>query len=137
MDIAYIYTANNTWRGVVTEDSYQKGLNYNRNLTTAKAQKSLGWNIHINYKALKNRLGIVQVKLSDKDHNSIKDAIITAKITRPTQQGYDFSVNLVFNSQNNSYDSKIFFPLIGQWDIEVKAIKNSDLYQDGKRLIVQ
>ncbi len=137
VDIAYIITAEKTWRGLATEDGYQKGLKYNQTIEAVKEQKQLGWKLQIDYQFKKSKSGIIQVKLADKNNQEIKNAILTANIKRPIQEGKDFSVDLKFDVKTQSYNSPIQFPMIGQWDIEIIARKNNNIYQDVKRLVVR
>ncbi|MES2676800.1 MAG: FixH family protein [Pseudomonadota bacterium] len=137
VDIFYITLAEKTWRGLATEDGYQKGLKYNDTIEAVKTQKQLGWKLQINYQFEKTKTGILQVKLSTKNHQEIIDAQITANIKRPVQEGKDFSVDLKFDTKTQSYNSKVEFPMIGQWDVEIVARKNGNVYQDIKRLVVR
>jgi nitrogen fixation protein FixH len=137
VDIAYITVAQKTWRGLATEDGYQKGLKYNDTIEAVKTQKQLGWKLQINYQFEKTKTGILQVKLSDKNHQEIQDATITANMKRPVQEGKDFSVDLKFDTKTQSYNYAIEFPMIGQWDVEIIAQRNDDVYQDIKRLVVR
>lgn len=137
VDFSYMYVAEKTWRGLVTDDSYQKGLNYNQTIGAFNQQKQLGWSSEIYYDVVASKSGNLRVKLVDKNGHIIKDATVVANIKRPVQEGYDFSVPLVFNKSTSNYQAKINFPLIGQWAIEIVASKNSDSYQDGKRLIIR
>jgi nitrogen fixation protein FixH len=137
VDIIYITISQKTWRGLATEDGYQKGLKYNQTIEAVKKQKELGWNLEIKYQAKNSREGILQVGLLDKNNQKIKNANLTANFRRPAQEGDDFSLPLKFDSNIQKYGSKVEFPLIGQWDIEIVAQNDSDLYQDVKRIVVQ
>ena len=137
VDISYIIVAEKNWRGLATEDGYQKGLKYNDTIAAVKAQNQLGWKSQINYQFEKSKTGILQVKLFDKNHQEISTATITANMKRPVQEGKDFSVDLKFDTKTQSYNSAIEFSMIGQWDIEIVARKNDDVYQDIKRLVVR
>ncbi len=132
VDIFYIVIAEKTWRGLATEDGYQKGLKYNQTIDAVKKQKDLGWNFQINYQPKSSKVANLQIKLLDKNNQEIKDAKIVANIKRPVQEGLDFTVEL-----NLAYNSLINFPLIGQWDIEIIARKNDEVYQNVKRVVVR
>jgi nitrogen fixation protein FixH len=125
----YIYLANKTWRGISTENSYQKGLDYNSAIKARQAQKKLGWSLGIKYE--KN---ILEACLKNKNY-FIKDAKLTAKITRPTQEGYDFTQDLSLDG--NCYQTAVDFPLKGQWDIEIQAFRGADIFQEVNRIVVQ
>jgi len=131
----YIYISQKTWRGVATQNSYQKGLKYNETLEFVKSQKALGWNFEINFLNLGNNLANTTVCLLDKDKTYIKNAKLIAKLRRPTQEGKDFEQNFIV--QNNCYYAKINFPLKGLWEVEIQAFKDDNIAQIVKRYIVQ
>ncbi len=137
VDIAYIIVAEKTWRGLSTKDGYQKGLKYNQSIEALKKQKELGWKLQIKYQSRATKNGVLLVELLDKDDQKISDASLVANIKRPVQEGKDFGVELKFDSTATSYTSPIIFPMVGQWDIEIVARKNDDVYQDIKRLVVR
>lgn len=135
VNFLYIYLAQKTWRGIAIEDAYQKGLNYNSALKTVAKQKELGWSINIVYQPNGKNSGLIKVDLKDKNSHPISDAQIYANCRRPTQVGNDFTKGLKF--LKNNYQGQFTFPLSGQWDIEVVAIKGSDVFQEVKRLVIQ
>lgn len=135
VNIFYIYLSKQSWRGVVTDDSYQKGIHYNETILQAKKQRDLEWSAKIKYQRLDEKTGLLQVKLFDKNSNRIAGANIYANLKRPTQEGFDFKVPLIFS--NNFYEAKISFPLKGQWDVEIIATKGEDIFQEVKRYVIQ
>ena len=99
VDIAYIFVAEKTWRGLATEDGYQKGLKYNQAIDAVKEQKKLGWDMQIKYQPSGTKIGNLQVNLLNKNHHTIDDANLSVNIKRPVQEGKDFSVNLKFTKE--------------------------------------
>ena len=136
VDIFFVYVANKSWRGLATENSYQKGLKYNQTIEYVKKQQQLGWSNQIKYSKLAEKKGILTVKITDKHNNLIKDAKVTAKFSRPLQEGFDFALELKFDRQQQLYSSVINFPLKGQWDMQMQAAKYNIIYQAAERLIV-
>ncbi len=135
VNIFYIYISQKTWRGIVTQDSYHKGLHYDEVIASAQKQKELGWNLKISYKNLKNKSGELEIFLFDKNNKKISDATVTAYFKRPTQDGKDFSQEL--QTVGEKYFAKIDFPLIGQWQFIINADKGEDHFQESKRYVVQ
>lgn len=135
VDMFYIYISQKSFHGIATQNSYQKGLKYNEALKLAKEQENLGWKVEMKFKNLGNLLGNLRVKLTDKNGQIIKGANIKVKLRNPTRDGFDFEQNLLFNGQN--YLAKISFPIKGQWDFEIIAMKDADLVQDVKRYLVR
>lgn len=135
VDFTYIYIARKTWRGTATQDSYQKGLNYNETLELAKRQKLLGWSTKIRLDQNAKNIAKVELELFDKKMQKIKNAKVIVKITRPVQEGFDFTQDLQFNGVN--YETIISFPLKGQWNFEFIIAKGEDVFQEVKRYVIQ
>ena len=135
VNFAYIYISQKTWRGIYTQNSYQKGLEYNKTLEYVKLQKKLGWILNTKYTNGKQNAGELTACLFDKNHHAITNAKLVVKIIRPTQEGHDFTQDLI--PQNNCYFTKINFPLKGQWIFEIQAFKGDNIFQEVKRYIVQ
>ncbi len=135
VNFTYIFIAKKTWTGLATENSYQKGLHYNRSIEEAKEQKSLGWSADIKYNSAESKKGDIVVVLKDKNSKTIQGAKVSVNFKRPTQEGYDFKKNL--EEKDGTYRANISFPLRGQWDIEILAIKNQKAFQETKRYVIQ
>src|SRR5690606_3482758 len=85
VDAIFIYNAEKSWRGIVTEDSYRKGLHYNQTIESARKQAALGWKADINYIGPDNGQGILAVVLRDKNGRIINNGKVSARLIRPTQ----------------------------------------------------
>jgi nitrogen fixation protein FixH len=115
-----------THSGVVTQHPYEKGLSYNKVVEAEKKQQELGWNGKIDYKD-----GMLIFVLKDKNNNAITPEKITANITRPTQSGVDFSLEL------NNTQTPVNFPAKGLWQVRVDAVYQGLHYQRIKRIVVE
>lgn len=135
VNIIYIVVAIKSWRGIYTENSYQKGLNYNETIEIVKKQKNSGKKLLIKYTRQSSNQAIINICFIDKNSLLIKDAKISVKFKRPIQEGFDF--NQDFIPENGCYSSKVNFPLKGVWDLEVAAIEKDAAFQEVKRYIVQ
>jgi len=131
----YIYISQKTWRGLATDDAYQKGLHYNQILEAEKKQKELGWKMAISYRNLGENKGVLEIDLKDKNSQKISDAEIEVNFKRPTQEGKDFSQKLKF--RDGVFKADISFPLKGQWDFEIRAVRGEDVFQETDRNIIQ
>lgn len=134
-DIAFFIVAKKTWRGKYTENSYQKGKDYNEVLQQIKAQKDLGWRFEIKFKQKAKNLADLSLCLFDKNNNKINDAKVAVKLRWPVQEGFDFQQRLI--EQNNCYFGKFYFPKKGQWQFEFLAQKDGKNFQDVKRYIIR
>lgn len=127
----FVYVAVNSNSGVVTENAYEKGLNYNQTIDLAKAQEALGWVGGIQYGN-----GLLSFHLRDKEQVPLSGAKVVAYISRPIESGYESEVILP-ETAVGVYIEKISFPQKGQWDIIVEAIWKNQHYQIRKRLVVK
>ncbi len=135
VNFTYIYIAKKTLRGVQTQNSYKKGIDYNETIEEVKKQQQLGWVLDIKYRPNGKNAGVLSVKLLDKHKNLIRNAKIVANLRRPTQEGFDFKQDFLF--ENNQYEARINFPLKGVWDVEIQAFKDDQVFQEVKRYVVQ
>lgn len=131
----YIYISKKTWSGLATEDSYQKGLNYNDTLKKVAKQKELGWHINTTFKPISEARGVVYVEIKDANSQPIVDADVDIEFVRPTKEGVDFVQKISF--ENAVYKAEVKFPLKGQWDFRVTAIRGQNSFQEVKRHIIQ
>lgn len=130
----YIYISQKTWRGVVTKDSYQKGLNYNDTLKQVENQKNLGWKVNISYQPQEDG-GHITVALLDDKSTPITDAKVYASFKRPIQEGSDFVQEIPL--QNGAYQTDVEFPVKGQWDVEITITRGEDSFVEVKRYVIQ
>jgi nitrogen fixation protein FixH len=135
VNIFYIYISKKTWRGVVTDDPYHKGLNYNDTLKEVAKQKVLGWTVKVDFRSGVTKQGILMVTVQDKNLRYINYAKIYATFKRPTQEGSDFVLPVPY--EDGIYKARVNFPLEGQWDVEVAVRKDQDTYQDVRRYVIQ
>jgi nitrogen fixation protein FixH len=131
LDGIFVYIATSTHTGVVTDNAYKKGLEYNQTIELVESQEKLGWKADIEF--MQPHLVFY---LKDKTDIEIKNAEVMAYISRVTQDGYDFKINLPYK-ENGQYSKNINFPLKGQWDISVVVKWNQQQYQKSKRIIVK
>lgn len=134
VDSVYIYLANKSWTGTLIQNPYQKGLNYNQTIQQSKKQKQLNWQIKTNIESLGNKTAILTINLSNSSLKTIKNAEITAKFKRPTQEGFDFTKKILFNNKN--YSKTIKFPLKGQWKIELTIKKDNNIFKSSQKKII-
>lgn len=126
VNAAMVTMALRTHSGLVTDHSYEKGLAYNQVVEAEKKQEALGWKGSINYKN-----GTLSFDLHDKNNNPITPKKTTATITRPTQQGMDFTLEL------KDVETSVKFPANGLWEVRVDAEHEGVHYQQSKRIVVE
>lgn len=112
--------------GIITEHPYEKGIAYNKIVEAEEVQEKLGWKGSIEYAN-----GKVIFALRDKENKKLTPEKITATITRPTQAGMDFTVDLA------SGEAAINFPQKGLWEVRIDTDYNGHHYQQSKRIVVE
>jgi nitrogen fixation protein FixH len=115
-----------THSGTVTDHPYEKGLAYNKVVDAETKQEALGWKGTIDYKS-----GALHFELRDKNNQPLAWEKAIATITRPTQQGMDFTVEL------KGSGTLIDFPARGLWEVRVHAEHAGDHYQQSKRIVLE
>ena len=135
VNVFYIYVAGQSWSGVVTEKSYQKGVEYNKTIAMVKKQQEMAWKVKMRFKNLGNNSGVLEVGIKDKKLKIIKDANIRAYLIRPTQDGFDFDVPMIFS--DGKYQARISAPLKGQWNFNLEITRGDEVFYKAKRYIIQ
>lgn len=110
------YFALNTWTGLETEDSYVKGLNYNREIENARLQNLSGWDVQISQMP-ESIEGRFEIKVSWPEE-ALPPAEVKATFIRAVIEGYDQEITLS-HLGDGLYGSPVKLPLIGQWDVLV------------------
>ena len=140
-----------THSGIVTEHPYEKGLAYNQVVEAEEAQEKLGWKgvIFLLPPQGGGREGgivaetvqaspyppvgkeILHFTLKDKSGGVITPDKATAHVTRPTQQGMDFTIEL------KGAETRVSFPEKGLWEVRINASVGDKKYQQSKRIVVE
>jgi nitrogen fixation protein FixH len=128
--VGFAYIATSTHRGVVTENAYQKGLDYNEVVAADTAQEALGWSGAITYAA-----PTLSYKLLNSQETPIVNASVVAYFSFVGGEGYDFQVPLI--SEGTKYLADITFPVNGQWDIRISSTWHNTPYQQHARILVK
>lgn len=136
IDGTIVIIAIRTQTGVVNKHPYEQGLNYNQIVKASDAQNILGWKGDIIFNTDTNNNGKLNFILKDKSGKVLEPENVTAKITRPTQDGIDFEVKLNA-SKSGVFTTDIKFPLAGLWEIRIFAKNGSNGYQQSKRIVIE
>lgn len=122
VNMVFVYMATKTHTGVVTENAYEKGLDYNEIIELADTQENLEGEI-----LLENDNIVFKSNLVEADVN--------AHISRPTRDGLDYEIKLA--GTNGVFTAKANFPMQGQWKITIVAKWEDKQYQQSKTVIAQ
>jgi len=114
-----MYFALNTWPGLVTEDAYTKGLNYNDTIATSESQRRLAWNIDVSFERGKG----LRIHIADKNQSPVTKLSIEAALTRPLGD-HNIEVLIMSEIQPGLYEAEFSTPLPGRWMADVKAVSS-------------
>lgn len=129
LDGIFVYLAVSTQNGLVTENAYEKGLNYNEAIEKAEGTKDTAQDIA--FEALGNR----EAKIYYSNENDLKSAKLMA--IRPVEDGKDFELELQKNVNEPAYSANITFPEKGVWDILVIAETENAEFRKKKRVFIK
>ena len=129
VDGIFVYVAISTHTGVVTEKSYETGLEYNSILEQARTQPKINDSLTVTE-------GLLEWRLVDKQNVPITNAKASARFIRPTQAGYDFEIHLE-HMENGIYKGAPAFPLKGVWTANLKSSWDSKQYMTSKTIIIK
>ncbi len=114
----FVYFALTSFSGLSVEDSYKRGLNYNKIIATAESQASREWVADLEFESLGNSSGLVTLHLVDKNGEKIRNLNAQATIRRPLGQYEDRSQVMVMTREG--FETEIEFEAEGQWDLIVQ-----------------
>ncbi len=109
VDAYFVYKAVSTHTGVVRDKTYERGINFNKNIEQAHIQKAEGFKGSARYKD-----GALTFALLSKDDAPVDNAVVTAFIQRPSHTGYDMELPLAYQG-DGIYTVNLDLPLNGLW----------------------
>jgi len=118
--------------GVVTENSYEKGLAYNRSIAASAEQKTLGWKSDLSV-TKENDMTRVTFSLTDATGAPLDQADVKLVFVRPAQKGMDRDLTLRWVSKGH-YSAEVTLPATGVWDVYSSATLAGHNYQSAQRL---
>lgn len=119
-NIAMIYFAVGTFTGETEPKSYAAGLDFNKTMERAKAQRRRAWTVGGGITA--SAANTLSLRLAYRDENSkpIDGLDVLATFRRATNEGQDFETKL--NPQGDgAYAAEVTVPHGGQWLVQVVA----------------
>jgi nitrogen fixation protein FixH len=134
VNVTYVVVANKTWRGLFTENSYKKGLNYNNTLKKVEEQKKLGIEIttHINKQSFNNFR--IETFVKDKTNNFIADLKVIYILRYKPDSKYDLTINAEDSNDRIFRRASVVLDKSGDWEIET-AVSNQEFVAQDIRYI--
>ncbi|HYN77033.1 MAG TPA: FixH family protein [Lamprocystis sp. (in: g-proteobacteria)] len=136
VNVTFIYLAVSTSPGLVSEDFYDRGQEYERTLVSRLA-KDPGWTMRLDFPD-DLRPGVpatVRVVLVDKAGQPVTPDQVTFFAYRPSDKTRDFSAPMVAEGPGR-YAASVSFPLFGAWDGLIAVGQGEEEVTNGERIIV-
>ena len=129
VNFTYIIVANKTWRGLFTENSYQKGLNHNDALKKALEQKKLGVKILTNVTKNSDKNFFIETTVKDLNNNFIENLAVLYRLKYLPDSKYDFTLDSKFANSISRY-ANLTLTENGYWQIETIVSNQAFVAQD-------
>lgn len=133
------YLAVNTWTGLETARPFQAGQEFNKRLAQKSAQTALAWRVQPVFEAAPTaqaaHAGSMRLTFTEHDGRAIDNLVIEALAVRPTNEGYDQTLNFTAQGQG-VYVAPIDLPLAGQWELRITATRDADVFKMRPRIQV-
>jgi nitrogen fixation protein FixH len=134
MNMVVIYLAQSNNPGLVTDDFYERGQDYERNMLKRQAQDP-GWEMKVE---LPKKIGVDEAvtsrfTLTDREGAPVEAVEVVFYAYRPADAKQDFSVPMQ-KVAPGVYQAEVRFPLKGAWDALVSVKQGEDEYNTPKRI---
>jgi nitrogen fixation protein FixH len=136
VNLIMVFFAIATNPGLVNDDYYDRGQNYERTLVSRLA-KDPGWTMRADIPDdLKvNQSATILVTLVDKAGQPVTPDQITFFAYRPSDKSRDFSAPMAKEGLGQ-YSVRVTFPLFGAWDSLIAIRQGEDEFTTGERIRV-
>lgn len=123
----FYHLATTTYTGLVTDEAYEKGLQYNQVIARADAQAALGWTSEIVRKGS-------SIELQLKDHGKpLAGAAVRLWLVRPVHAGIDQELKMK-ETAPGLYAVTVTVAEKGLWEARIEAEKSGHTYQASRRM---
>lgn len=131
-----VYVATVSWTGLETQSSYDKGLQYNRNLEAAARQAELGWTPTFEARIVQGYLAEVELRVTDARNEPVDGADVLAVFERPGEQAADFELPLLAAGPG-LYRARFDLPRVGVWKIHLTVRRGEDVYVRDEQVMLR
>ncbi len=131
-----IWLALSSWTGLAANNSYDKGLQYNRNLAAAQRQAALGWRPRLAARLVPGAGAEAELLLLDAAGRPVPGAQVVAAFERPTSDAADFRIPMLETSPG-AYRAAFELPLVGAWNAHLTIRRGDELYVHEQRLMLR
>jgi nitrogen fixation protein FixH len=135
VNAAMVYLSMETMPGLVVDDYYEKGKNYDKIIAKRTLQERMGWDVRKEFpeKILVGKPARLGLHAMDAEGEPILADEVTLQAYRPSDATKDFRVPMSALGDGR-YQCEITFPLVGVWDL-IFYIRRGDQEFDATRRI--
>ncbi len=132
----FIYLALSSNPGLVIDDYYERGQDFEKNMITRRAEDP-GWNMRIELIGvpIQQQLGEFRFHLSDRSGALLLPDSVTLHAYRPANIKQDFDAPMS-ELQTGTYSVEVAFPVPGVWDLLVVVAKQGAEFSQALRVNV-
>lgn len=136
VNLTMVYFAVSTNPGLVNDDYYERGQDYEKHLASRLA-KDPGWTMkpEIPRDIRASVPTSVRVVLADRSGQAVTPDQVTFFAYRPSDKSLDFSVPMT-DMGGGRFVARLAFPLYGHWDWLIAVEQGADEYTTGASLVV-
>ena len=138
VNIVMISLAFITSPGLVHEDYYEKGQDYEQNINKLSAQRNaLAWSYTTDFpsKPVMNKTAHYSFNLVDKYGVALIDANVLFSAYRPSDANADFKITMI-ETVSGRYEVNVTYPLKGMWQFTIAITSDTDEYSFTRRTSV-
>jgi nitrogen fixation protein FixH len=136
VNFTMVYLAIATNPGLVTEDFYDRGQDYEETMVS-KMARDPGWYLYADVPSdlAADRPSVIRFFITDKAGQPVTPEKVHFYAYRPSDATQDFDLPMV-REGNGRFKVDVTFPLLGAWDTLVAVQHGEDEYNLGKRIRV-
>ncbi len=118
----FLWLANDSWSGLSAENSYRRGVDFNRVIEQGERQAALGWQVDVSFESGSAGAGRFVLIARGPDGQPVSRREASAAFVRPVAEGMDFEVPLRAQ-EDGHYVADIELPAAGQWDVRAELTR--------------
>jgi len=137
VNLVMVYLAVATSPGLVVEDYYERGQNYEHSMASKRARDP-GWVLRadIPQEVTAETPTPIRFFVVDKAGQPVTPEHVELFVYRPSDATRDFSTTMTEEGPGR-YSAEVSFPLIGVWDTLMAVRSGNDEYHAGQRVEVK
>lgn len=128
VEARFIVLSTSTYRGLVTERPYERGIAYDRLLAAERAQVARGWRVTLAYDGIADAATPITVEVRDRQGTPLTGASVTVLAERTTRQAQAIPASLA-EDRPGLYRSALRLPVGGPWTLRIVVRKGDDLHR--------